>query len=338
MKPLLDAAARDEDEHVSRNGPLPWQRTPGALIGLLQEAGLTGRGGANFPTWRKLARTSVTDRPVVIANAAEGEPASNKDKVLFTHCPHLVLDGLQLTAEAVGASRVYLYGPKGTVVPQRKSDRYPIVYVEAPDTFTAGESSAVQAAVAGRKPLPTDRSRDDMLVQNVETLARIAQIARYGPRWFRQHDTLLATISGAVRRPGVYEVPRNVAVHQLLDLAGGIEPAKAVLVGGYHGTWQRPGDAIADPGAGVVIALHANESGLARTTGIVRYLASQSTRQCGPCRFGLPALAEALAERQWLRASQLVGLVEGRGACHHPDGTARLVRSALTVFEEEWRR
>jgi NADH:ubiquinone oxidoreductase subunit F (NADH-binding) len=333
IRPLLDAAARDEDEHIARNGPLPWQTTPGALIGALQEAGLTGRGGANFPTWRKLARAAVTDRPVVIANAAEGEPASRKDKVLLQHCRHLVLDGLQLTAEAVGASRVYLYG---AVVPQRKSDRYPVTYVDAPGTFAAGESSAVMAAVAGRKPLPTDDSRDDMLVQNVETLARIAQIARYGPRWFRQHDTFLATVSGAVQRPGVYEVDQHVAVQRLLDLAGGIE-TKAVLVGGYHGTWLTPRDVIADPGAGVAIALSAGESGLAKTTEIVNYLASQSTRQCGPCRFGLPALAEALAARRMDQVYRLVGLVDGRGACHHPDGTARLVRSALTAFAGEYR-
>jgi NADH:ubiquinone oxidoreductase subunit F (NADH-binding) len=127
-------------------------------------------------------------------------------------------------------------------------------------------------------------------------------------------------------------------VQGLLDLAGGIEPVRAVLVGGYHGTWLRPGDTIADPGAGVAIALPANESGLAKTTEIVRYLAAQSTRQCGPCRFGLPALADAMAERQWHRVRQLVGLVDGRGACHHPDGVARLVRSAMTEFEEEWRR
>ena len=338
MRPLLDAAARDEDEHIARNGPLPWQRTNGALIGALQEAGLTGRGGADFPTWRKFARTSVTDRPVVIANAAEGEPASRKDKVLYAQCPHLVLDGLQLAAEAVGASRVYLYGPKGTVVPQRKSDRYPIVHVVAPDAFTAGESSAVMAAVQGRRPLPTDTSRDDMLVQNVETLARIAQIARYGPRWFRQHDTWLATVSGAVRRPGVYEVERGVAVQRLLDLAGGVEPVKAALVGGYHGTWRQPHDTVTDPGAGVVIAQAANESGLARTTEIVRYLASQSTKQCGPCKFGLPALAEAMSRRQWDRVRELVGLVDGRGACHHPDGVARLVRSSLNAFPQEWRK
>ncbi|QUQ67827.1 NADH-ubiquinone oxidoreductase-F iron-sulfur binding region domain-containing protein [Kutzneria sp. CA-103260] len=337
MRPLLDAAARSEDEHIARNGPLPWPSIRGALIGAVQEAGLTGRGGANFPTWRKLARTAVTDHPVVIANAAEGEPASRKDKVLLEHCPHLVLDGLQLAADAVGADRVYLYGPKGIVVPKRKSDRHPIVHVTAPDAFTAGESSAVMAAVAGRPAKPTDRGRDDMLVQNVETLARIAQIARCGPRWFRQHDTYLATISGAVRRPGVYEVARGATVQQLLDLAGESEPVKAVLVGGYHGTWLRPHDTIADPGAGVAIALPAKESGLARTTEIVRYLAVQSVKQCGPCRFGLPALAEAMTRHQWPQVNQLVGLVDGRGACHHPDGTARLVRSAMAAFEGEWR-
>jgi NADH:ubiquinone oxidoreductase subunit F (NADH-binding) len=334
VRPLLDAAAQSHEEHVARNGPLPWPTTPGALIGAVQEAGLTGRGGANFPTWRKLARTAVTTSPVVIANAAEGEPASRKDKVLLEHCPHLVLDGLQLTAAAVGANRVYLYGPKGMVVPQRKG-RYPVIRVEAPDTFTAGESSAVMAAVAGRPAKPTDRSREDMLVQNVETLARIAQIARYGPRWFRQHDTFLATVSGAVQRPGVYEVPKNATVQQLLDLAQSEEPVKAVLVGGYHGAWLRPHDIIEDPGAGVAIALSAKESVMAKTTEIVRYLAAQSVKQCGPCKFGLPALADAMANRHWSQVRQLVGLVDGRGACHHPDGTARLIRSALAFGEEE---
>ena len=74
------------------------------LISTLQSAGLTGRGGAAFPTHRKL--TAVANQkgtPVVVGNGAEGEPASDKDKTLLWSCPHLVLDGLQLAAEAVGA-------------------------------------------------------------------------------------------------------------------------------------------------------------------------------------------------------------------------------------------
>src|SRR5882762_7410892 len=102
--PLLSLAAPDLSEHVRRTGQLPWQGPGGRLIGLSERAGLTGRGGAGFPTWRKLAA-------VAIGNGAEGEPASAKDRTLLTRTPHLVLDGLQLAAEAVGAADCYLYVP-----------------------------------------------------------------------------------------------------------------------------------------------------------------------------------------------------------------------------------
>ena len=345
--PLLNAGARDEAEHERRNGPLPWQLAAGQVIRAVQESGLTGRGGAGFPTWRKLIRTAMTERPMVVANGAEGEPASSKDARLLADCPHLVLDGLQLAAHAVGASAVYCYVPQGTVVPQRKSDRYPVKVVYAPDTFVAGESSAVVAAIEGKKALPRDRERPDVLVQNVETLAHIAQIARYGGRWFRQHDTFLATVSGAVHRPGVYEARQGVAVQGLLDLAGGTtQPVQAVLLGGYHGTWRSPNELASTPGAGVTIALPAGASGLREAARIANYLASQSAGQCGPCKFGLPALADTLTRiasgdinpRLIDQARTLAGLVEGRGACHHPDGVARFVWSSLLAFEQEWNR
>jgi NADH:ubiquinone oxidoreductase subunit F (NADH-binding) len=99
----------------------------------------------------------------------------------------------------------------------------------------------------------------------------------------------------------------------------------------------------ASPGAGVLVALGANECGLAATARIVQYLADSSARQCGPCLFGLPQLAGSLhrlASGQRdpelpAQVEQLSALVEGRGACHHPDGTVRLVRSALRVFADD---
>jgi NADH:ubiquinone oxidoreductase subunit F (NADH-binding) len=352
--------------------PIVWQG--GRLISLLREAGLTGHGGAGFPTWRKLAAVVTGDRPVVIGNGAEGEPASAKDKTLLTRSPHLVLDGLQLAAEAVGAVDCYLYVGAPLVGRLRqvlagRQDRFPVTVVAAPDTFIAGEESAVIAGIAGRKPLPTDKRRlvvesglggRPTLVQNVETLAHIALIARHGASWFRhngtaeQPGTFLATVGGAVNSPGVYEVPYGIALPQLLDLAGG--PATrlaAVLVGGYHGAWlpvtdvplSRAGLAPfgATPGAGVVHALPAAYCGLVETARIVTYLAEQGARQCGPCRFGLPAMAQTLrrlAGRTPDRAApghaaHLAALLTNRGACHHPDGTVRFVRSALRVFADD---
>ena len=199
------------------------------------------------------------------------------------------------------------------------------------------------------------------LVQNVETLAHLALIARYGAAWFRsagtpaEPGTMLVTVLGAVRQPGVLEVGIGTPVGRLLDLAGGASaPPQALLLGGYFGAWvaadlalDRPfssaglADLGAGPGAGLVAVLPAGACGLAETARVVRYLAGESAGQCGPCRSGLPALAgqvERLADgrgadpgllRRWL------GQVDGRGGCAHPDGVVRLVRSALRTFGAE---
>jgi NADH:ubiquinone oxidoreductase subunit F (NADH-binding) len=362
-------------------GALPWQGRRGQLIGVLERAGLTGRGGAGFPTWRKLAAVVTGDRPIVIGNGAEGEPASAKDKTLLTRAPHQVLDGLQLIAEAVGAVDCYLYVPAGPVAAHVRMilgrragrDMFPVTVVDAPDTFVAGEETAVVHRIAGKPALPGDkrvritdvglRGRPT-LVQNVETCAQVAFIARCGPDRFRaagtpaEPGTFLATISGAVATPGVHEAPYGIPLRDLLDLAGGpAAPVSAVLVGGYHGTWlpmlpdlriSRAGLAPygGTPGAGVVYALPASRCGLVETARITQYLADQGARQCGPCFNGLPAMAHtlrrlAMGDRDPVLPAQvehLAALVTNRGACHHPDGTAGMVRSALRVFAGEVER
>jgi NADH:ubiquinone oxidoreductase subunit F (NADH-binding) len=374
---LLAGAAPDLATHRRTNGALPWQGGTGRLIPLVEAAGLTGRGGAGFPTWRKLAAIPAGTRPVVIANGAEGEPASAKDRTLLAHAVHLVLDGLQLAAEAVGADHAYAYVPSRSAgqvrhaLAQRRAarwDRVTTEVVEAPDHFVAGEESAVVSSVEGRPALPRDTpvrvaekgvAGRPTLVQNVETLAHLAQLARYGAGWFRalgtpeEPGTFLATVSGAAARPGVYEVPYGIPLRDLLALAGGTTgPLRAVLVGGYHGTWLPAGvleaaelsrtglDPLgASPGAGVVFALPVSACGLVESARIVNYLAGQSAGQCGPCRYGLPALARTLhgiaRGEPDPGAQRLTELVERRGACQHPDGTARLVRSTLTTFADE---
>lgn len=380
--PLLSAMDTELTAYHRRVGPIPWRDAPARLIGMVQNSGLTGRGGAGFPVWRKLAAVAVGERSVVVGNGAEGEPASAKDRTLLLHGPHLVLDGLQLAAEAVGAKEVYLYIPAGQpaaavrrALAERAAarwDRLPVNVVTAPDTFISGQETAVVAAIEGRPAVPGDRLAlvaergvrgRPTLVQNVETLAHLALLARYGDRWFRrcgtaaEPGTFLATIGGAVREPGVYEAPYGIRLSELLGQAGGAaEPLRAVLVGGYHGAWvpmpEADGVAVsvaglrpygAVPGAGVLVALPRSGCGLVETARIVAYLAGQSARQCGPCRNGLPAMADLLGrlargERQpglvgWV--GQVAALTDGRGACRHPDGTVRLVRSALRVFQDE---
>ena len=193
------------------------------------------------------------------------------------------------------------------------------------------------------------------LVQNVETLAHLALVGRYGADWFRQlgtadePGTMLVTLSGAVVNPGVFEVAIGTPTSDVLELAGGPStPIQALLIGGYFGTWTPSPTALSAPfsasglgvglGPGLVVALPAAGCGVLETARLVRYLASQSAGQCGPCKFGLPAIAEQLellAARRPMRFEDLtrwVDEIEGRGACGHPDGVARHIRSALDVF------
>jgi NADH:ubiquinone oxidoreductase subunit F (NADH-binding) len=374
---LPGQSARDLEMHQRLHGTMPWQNAPGMLIGALEAAGLTGRGGAGFPTWRKLAAVHRGQKPVVIANGAESEPASQKDRTLMAEAPHLVLDGLQLAAEAVGAREAYVYARAESVLAdaldRRRTagwDRVPVTLLIAPNDFVAGEESAIIAAIEGRPAVPRDKPQlvvesgvhgNATLVQNVETLAHIALIARHGPRWFREQGTdedpgtFLATISGCVVSPGVHEFPYGVPLGATLHAAGGpSDVVQAVLVGGFHGAWLPPDGDLpvtrrtlhpfgATPGAGLIVALPETACGLLSSSAVLDYLAGQSAGQCGPCRIGLPQLADTLrrlaqGERGPTLADEvhrLANLVIGRGACHHPDATVRFVRSTLRAFSRE---
>ncbi len=367
-------------EHRKKFGAL--SERDGATLGrLLDASGLRGRGGAGFPTGRKIA--SATGRKaVVIGNGAEGEPLSRKDAELLSRAPHLVLDGLAAVAAAVSADRVVIYVPRHvvsaveTALHERRSARVDsrrVTVVEAPKGFVAGEESAVVSRVEGGPALPRDRTVPTSvsgvrgrptLVNNAETLAQVALITRYGARWFRsvgdpsEPGTMLVTLTGGPNPSSVVEVPTGTPLSELVAHTGVTDPrgVRAVLVGGYHGSWipnakingvrlSREGLAPlgASPGAGVIHVLSVEQCGLARTAEIVDYLAGESARQCGPCLNGLPQLVRLVDVLAFGRVDdqlldevrRMVGLVDGRGSCRHPDGTARMVRSALDAFADD---
>ncbi len=383
LLPAHGAVPVDLRTHLQRHGTVPYRGAARRLIPEVEAAGLTGRGGAAFPVHRKLAAVaSGGPGAVVIGNGAEGEPASSKDKSLLWISPHLVLDGLQLAAEAVGSRTVGLYVHRNdrllrhlaAALAQRQAagtDRFAVELIEAPPRFLAGEESALASVTAGGPALPRLKpprlsqrgvAGRATLVQNVETLAHLALIARYGAAWFRTVGTpaepgsMLATLHQAGGRVDVVETTLGTPLRDLLALGG---HTGAVLAGGYHGAWLTMTEAAqltlsnaslnpagAAAGAGVLAALPAGRCGLAETARVVRYLALESAGQCGPCFNGLPRMATALAELAGPAPRPAVladlerwcGLVTGRGACHHPDGTVRLVRSALRVFSGEIER
>jgi NADH:ubiquinone oxidoreductase subunit F (NADH-binding) len=363
--------------HLETFGPLP---TRVDVLAASEQAGLRGRGGAAFPTSVKLAAVARRRRPVVVANGTEGEPLSAKDKTLLVHAPHLVLDGAVLAARGVGAPEVVVCIERTATrvvaaLEQALAEREDPVAVsigETPSRYIVGEETALvhwlnggdaKPTMAPPRPFERGVGGRPTLVQNVETLAHLALIARFGPAWFRSlgtgddPGTTLVTIGGGVAKPGVYEVEQGSGLLVALRAAGlPPGPPPPVLVGGYFGTWMAPAavataaigpsalrGAGASLGCGVLWALPPDACGLAETARIARWFADQSAGQCGPCINGLPAIAGALDAVVTGRSvpaavehlHRYAALVTGRGACHHPDGAARLVTSAVGVFGEE---
>ena len=378
-------------EHLAVHGPLqPTHRRSRAgqhpLIGQIEQAGLRGRGGAGFPTAVKMrAVASSRGRAVVVVNAAEGEPASAKDRTLTQTLPHLVLDGATLAAHALDANeiivtvcesaRASVQGIADAITergaPGRGSPRTRLTTV--PAHYVAGQESALVNHLGGGPAIPTFTppmpfqqgvARRPTLVNNAETFAHIALIARHGPDWFRELGTpsqpgsTLVTLSGPVAYPGVYEIEYGASLAALIHAAGGSTArVRAALLGGYGGSWvgeehlrglmlsdEHLASLGASLGAGVVLLLSENACPIAETTRIARWLAGQSTGQCGPCVHGLDALTTSLQEiasgvtgsQAAQRIARLSTLVRGRGACGHPDGAVRLILSAIETFGLEF--
>jgi NADH:ubiquinone oxidoreductase subunit F (NADH-binding) len=363
-------------EHERAHGILP--PVTAALIDAIEQSGLRGRGGASFPAGRKLRSVAGRRGPrVVLVNGAEGEPMSAKDRVLLHLAPHLVLDGAIAAAEAVGARSIVVAVPgdarpalsaiRGAASDRRRRG---IKVAAAPVTHLAGEETALINHLSGGPCLPTSGARPferglrgrPTLVHNPETFAHIATIHRHGPQWFREvgptahPGSALVTVSGAVRNPGVREIPCGLPLRAVLDDADLLEPLRAVLVGGFHGVWV-PDDCVdrvtlddsalarfgGGLGAGVIVALGESACPIVELDRVVGWLAGQSARQCGPCANGLPALAGLVgaisggcapadaSERlqRWSRD------IPGRGACSLPDGAVRFLRSGAEVFADE---
>jgi NADH:ubiquinone oxidoreductase subunit F (NADH-binding) len=247
----------------------------------------------------------------------------------------------------------------------------PVRLVAVPSHYVSGEETALVRWLNGGEAKPTTPPRPyergvgrrPTLVDNVETLAHVAQILRWGPTWFRavgspaEPGSTLLTVSGAVARPGVYEVPVGASMARVLQRVGAVEgDIAAVLVGGYFGTWlsaEQAADARVSCedlgryggglGCGVVVVLPRDACGVVEAARVVSWLAASTAGQCGSCVHGLAALADAAGAVARGRAPRDAAMelvrwadqIEGRGACRLPDGAARFLRSSLRTFHHE---
>jgi NADH:ubiquinone oxidoreductase subunit F (NADH-binding) len=383
--PPLEGRPEPHHDHVARLGVLPRGVAVGDLPGELEASGLLGRGGAGFPVgrkWRALAERR-DGRAVVVANGAEGEMASTKDRTLMAHRPHLVIDGAVLAADATGADEIVLYvggeheaavAAMQAALDERHGElRQAVSIVTAPVGYVAGEASAAVHYINSGDARPTTTpprvsqrgvGGRPTLVQNVESLAYAALIARFGAAWYRSagrlesRGTALVTVSGAVLEEGVREIELGTTVGEVADAAGARRAAiGAVVLGGFFGSWtpaEEAWDLPLDPavmrrrglsfGCGIVGLLSAERCGVATTAEIMGYMARESAGQCGPCVFGLQAIADATERvaRGVGREDDLAGierwtsLVVGRAVRVVAGAAAQLMASALDVFGDDF--
>ena len=362
---LQHADRLDLPTHLATHGPLPGSDLE-RILTHLNGGPIAGRGGAGFPFAAKL-RSLATGHREVIVNGTESEPASRKDRVLLRRTPHLVLDGALALGHAVGTRNVTIAvhdEPTAQSVRAAAAERPDGRHVRVtivPGGFVSGEARSVVRALHGGPALPTGRrtppSVDGVFVANVESVAQLAVLLRLGPHRFAETGTpaepgtTLLTVGGAVGRPGVVEIPLGTPLGIVLAAVQSVDP-QAVIVGGYHGSWITPiaqirlsraglASAGGTLGAGVLLVLGHDTCALGELARVTTWLAAESAKQCGPCRFGLPALA---ADVTALASGHVAGLgaafmharaVDGRGACAHPDGAARFVTSGLHLLHDE---
>ncbi len=305
--------------------------TPDAVIEEVKVSGLRGRGGAGFPCGLKweLARKTSAGEKFLICNADEGEMGTFKDKYILQNDPFTPLEGLAIAAYAIGARKAYLYlrGEyralipvlKNGIVQARKKGLLKGVDVEIREgagAYVCGEESALMNSVEGgrgearyRPPFPpvSGLFGKPTIINNVETLANIPGIILNGASWFgemgteKSKGTKVFSVSGDVKKPGVYELVMGSSLKELLEKAFA-KSVKAVQVGGAAGRII-PGNLIDMPlsfetvlGSGAVTVFDESRDIIDMIYRTAEFFAEESCGKCAPCREGTQVLIEVLGK------------------------------------------
>ncbi|WP_052665552.1 NADH-ubiquinone oxidoreductase-F iron-sulfur binding region domain-containing protein [Nitriliruptor alkaliphilus] len=262
---------RSLDEHLAAGGGAGLARAleldPDQVIELVDAAGLRGRGGAGFPTarkWRGVLANAVAAEvaPTLVANGAEGEPGTYKDRVLLEQQPYAFLEGVCIAMYATGAATAHIAtkakftGPVAALTDafqQVQAAGWPgadrIEVTLGPDAYLFGEETGMLRVIEGALPLPqvtrpfeeglfaTTLAPNPTVVNNVETFSHVARIVAEGPDWFREAGTeaspgtMLFSVVGDVESPGTYELAMGTPLRTLLEDIAGARDVKVVAPG-----------------------------------------------------------------------------------------------------------
>ncbi len=307
---------------------------PDSVIDLLIQSGLRGKGGAGFPTgqkWKFIPRGAPIK--YVVVNGDEGEPGTFKDRTLIEGCPHLLIEGIIIAAVTTGAKKVYIYLRKEFYTGRRLLDAalaqargagfvgerifgsehtVDIVVHSGAGAYIAGEESALLESLEGRRAMPRLRPpfpaqaglyQKPTLLNNVETLCHVPSIITLGPERYKElGPPALFSVSGAVARPGVYELPLGTTLREMIFThAGGLRPGrrfKAAFPGGSssmiltgdnldvrmdYDTLRQVGSML---GSAAVVVIDDSADMVEVMARVVEFYRDESCGKCTPCREG----------------------------------------------------
>ena len=372
--------------------------TPDEIVDLVKESNLRGRGGAGFPTGMKWSFVpKAAGKPKYLCcNADEGEPGTFKDRIIMERDPHQLIEGLAVSAYAIGAETAYVYIRGEYVTAIRRMEQAIaeahengylgtgilgsnfnfMVYIHrGAGAYICGEETAMLESLEGKRAQPRLKPpfpavaglyASPTVINNVETLACVPHIVMRGPGWFRgigpdrSPGPKLYCLSGQVRKPGLYELPMGISLHELVEEhAGGPLPGrkvKAVIPGGVSAPVIPASelevgmdfDSLAAAGsmlgsAGVVV-IDDSTCMVKLATRIIEFFHHESCGKCTPCREGLDWAVKVLrrieaGEGETGDLEQLEMLCKGifgNTFCALGDGAAMGLRAALKHFREEF--
>lgn len=369
------------------------------VVAEIKRSGLRGRGGAGFPTgikWDKVLHHRIKER-YFVCNAGEHEPGTFKDRYLLQHAPHQLLEGCLIAAHTVQAKTSFIYlnheyqeeeqtlkkaiaqakakGLLGRNIQGAGVD-LDIELFSGEGSYVAGEETAMLESMQGRPAMPRQKPPfyptefglygKPTLVNNVETLCHVTRVIQKGAGWFTQvgkrtcPGTMLFSLSGAVTKPGVYELPMGTPLRQLIEHCGGGIPGgrkvKAVFPGGPSFAMVTPDqldlqmdfESLKKAGTGLgsagVIVVDDATCMVAQTLKFSNFFKKESCGQCPPCRMGTINLATLMTKIESGEGTtkdldsllQLCGFVKGTGYCTLVTGAAVLVQSSLKLFRHEY--
>jgi len=403
LRSLHSGDSRNLPSYVAQGGYRGLARAlgdmiPEAVVEAVVDSGLRGRGGAAFPTgvkWRA-CRSAAGEVKYLIANADEGDPGSFVDRALMEGNPFALLEGMAIAAYAIGARQGYIYvrqeypraysslqealaqareaGLLGDKILGTKLS-FDIKVVRGAGSYVCGEETALISSVEGRigeprvrPPFPVHKGLWDRptVVNNVETLANVAEIIAQGADWYKGLGTKESTgtkvfsLSGAIRHPGLVEVPFGVTLRQLIfDLGGGLangRPLKAVVTGGPMGsfvpaqfldlaaayeTFQEEGFVL---GHGSLIVLDDSSCVVDAARHLTAFLHAESCGKCTPCREGTRHLVKMFddivaghGQPDYLPLmEELCQTMAAASFCGLGQGVPNPVLSSLTHFRDEY--